>query len=69
MTRFANGLRSLLADARGLTTVEYAIVLCLIAALGVAAWARFGRDLNQSIGRANVTIRDHLHVSSKGRQR
>jgi Flp pilus assembly pilin Flp len=65
MTRFAHRLRLLVPDERGLTTVEYTIVLCLIAALCVGAWATLGGDLNTYVGRANIALRDHLHVSSK----
>jgi Flp pilus assembly pilin Flp len=38
-------LRALLADERGLTTVEYVIVLCLIAALSVGLWADLGERI------------------------
>jgi Flp pilus assembly pilin Flp len=48
-------LRALLADERGLTTVEYVIVLCLIAALSVGLW----RDLGNNItGYLNGAIED-----------
>lgn len=52
--------RHWLTDERGLTTVEYALALSLIAAAGVAAWSRFGVELQRDLGRANVTIRDCL---------
>jgi Flp pilus assembly pilin Flp len=48
--------RRLVADARGLTTVEYTIVLCLIAALCVAAWKNFGDNVNGYIGKATNDI-------------
>ena len=37
--------RSLLADTRGLSTVEYVILLCLIAVLGFAAWSKVGNTV------------------------
>ncbi|MBW2402463.1 MAG: hypothetical protein JRF42_01335 [Deltaproteobacteria bacterium] len=36
---------SLMRDQRGLTTVEYIIVLGLIAVVGIAAWQQFGETL------------------------
>jgi Flp pilus assembly pilin Flp len=53
------GLR-LRDDARGLTTVEYTIVLCLIAALCVAAWKKFGDSVNGYIGQSTTELNDNL---------
>jgi Flp pilus assembly pilin Flp len=36
---------SLLSDQRGLTTVEYVIVLCLIASVAVGLWQKFGSNV------------------------
>jgi Flp pilus assembly pilin Flp len=58
--------RRLLRDDRGLTTVEYTIVLCLIAALCVGVWAKFGAHLQQHLSGASVTLRDYLHTGGKG---
>lgn len=41
-------------DQRGLTTVEYTIVLCLIAAMAVVTWQKFGSS-----------VRDYLSASSQ----
>jgi Flp pilus assembly pilin Flp len=38
-------IRSLLADTRGLSTVEYIIILCLIAVVGFAIWQKFGNTV------------------------
>ncbi len=35
----------LLSDERGLTTVEYIIVLGLVAVLGISTWQKFGDTL------------------------
>ena len=43
---------SLLADQQGLTTVEYVIVLCLIAALAVGTWSRLGGEVEDYLARA-----------------
>ncbi|HTM44300.1 MAG TPA: hypothetical protein VL137_05060 [Polyangiaceae bacterium] len=37
-----NRLRKLVADDRGLSTVEYVIVLVLIAAVAMGTWQKFG---------------------------
>jgi Flp pilus assembly pilin Flp len=38
---------SLLSDERGLTTVEYVIVLCLIAVISVEAWQTLGGNIHR----------------------
>jgi Flp pilus assembly pilin Flp len=58
--------RRLLADTRGLTTVEYTIVLCLIAALSVGSWAAFGGNIERYLSSARISLRDHLTTSGKG---
>jgi Flp pilus assembly pilin Flp len=45
-------LRALLADERGLTTVEYVIVLCLIAAVSVGLWGDLGDMITGHLDRA-----------------
>ena len=37
--------RHLVKDERGLTTVEYIIVLGLVAVLGISTWQKFGDTL------------------------
>jgi Flp pilus assembly pilin Flp len=58
----------LVKDARGLATVEYVIVLALIAASAVALWSRFGMSIQKDVGRAQTSIRDHLSVDSKAKE-
>jgi Flp pilus assembly pilin Flp len=43
-------MRAFLADERGVTTVEYVIVLVLIAIAGLAAWKRFGETVHRKVG-------------------
>jgi Flp pilus assembly pilin Flp len=50
--------RSIVADQRGLTTVEYIIVLGLIAVVGIAAWQKFGETLTGEIEAADGYIAD-----------
>jgi Flp pilus assembly pilin Flp len=38
-------LQHRLADQRGASTVEYAIVVCLVAAVGVGVWQQFGSNI------------------------
>lgn len=46
----------LLRDERGLTTVEYIIILCLIAVVGFAIWKKFGETVKQKVGGADNVI-------------
>jgi len=47
--------RALLADEAGLTTVEYIIILCLIAVVGFAIWKQFGQTVEyKAKGATNV---------------
>jgi len=48
----------LLNDQRGLTTVEYIIVLGLIAIVGIAAWQQFGETLTGEIEAADSYMAD-----------
>lgn len=50
--------KTLLTDKRGLTTVEYIIVLGLIAVVGIAAWQQFGETLIGEVEAADGYIAD-----------
>jgi Flp pilus assembly pilin Flp len=50
--------RNLVSDERGLTTVEYIIVLGLIAVVGIAAWQKFGETLTGEVQAADGYIAD-----------
>ena len=43
-------------DERGLSTVEYVIVLVLIAAVAMGTWNQFGRDVLTKLEDANDTF-------------
>ena len=47
---------SLLKDQRGLTTVEYIIILCLIAVVGFAIWKKFGETVKTKVGAADTVV-------------
>ncbi|HEY8430244.1 MAG TPA: hypothetical protein VIL20_17805 [Sandaracinaceae bacterium] len=49
-------LTGLLRDERGLTTVEYIIILCLIAVVGFAIWRQFGQTVKEKVGGANNVV-------------
>jgi len=50
-----NTLR-LVSDERGLSTVEYVILLVLIAALCVATWNALGKEIKAKLGAAGDQI-------------
>ena len=55
----------LLADERGLTTVEYTIVLVLVAAAAVSSWRLFGQSVQRHLRRADTSIRDEMTVGKE----
>lgn len=58
--------RALAADTRGLTTVEYAIVLCLVAVVSVSMWSTFGQTINDNLTNANELIGSELGGATGG---
>ena len=56
MTTIRTRLARLHLDQRGLTTVEYAIVLCLIAAVVVGTWQKFRAGLKNRIASSTTQI-------------
>jgi len=57
-------IRSLLADTRGLSTVEYIIILCLIAVVGFAIWQKFGTTVKTKATGADSVINTLVTTSS-----
>jgi hypothetical protein len=53
----------LLGDDRGLSTVEYIIILCLIAVVGFALWKQFGQTVEGKT-RGATTVVGGLPTSS-----
>ena len=49
-------LRRLLRDQRGLSTVEYVIILMLIAVVGIVAWRTFGNTVVGKINAGNSQV-------------
>ncbi|MDQ3031034.1 MAG: hypothetical protein M3Y87_01350 [Myxococcota bacterium] len=56
-------VRELLADTRGLSTVEYIIILCLIAVVCFAIWKKFGETVKAKVAGAD-TLTDTLPTTS-----
>jgi Flp pilus assembly pilin Flp len=51
-----NNVRSLIKDTEGLSTVEYVIILILIAVVGITAWRTFGNTVVNKINSGNSQI-------------
>jgi Flp pilus assembly pilin Flp len=49
MQQIRKYLRALRGDQRGLTTVEYAIILCVIVAISVGTWDSFGNKVQEKL--------------------
>ena len=58
-------MRSLLRDTRGLSTVEYIIILCLIAVVGFAVWQKFGETVKGKVGAAEGVVGDLPETSDE----
>lgn len=56
--RARTSLRRLAEDTRGLSTVEYIIILCLIAVVCFAVWKQFGNTVEFKTKGASRTIGD-----------
>ena len=54
--RRAAGKHALVRDERGLSTVEYVIILVLVAAAAIALWMSFGSVLRTKIGAATTEL-------------
>ena len=55
----------LLRDTRGLSTVEYIIILCLIAVVGFAVWQKFGNTVKSKVSAAEGVVGDLPEESSE----
>ena len=50
--------KGLLKDKRGLSTVEYIIILVLVAVGGIELWTKFGTTLEEKIETSNTAVGD-----------
>ena len=51
-----DGVRSVARDERGLSTVEYIIILVLIAVAGIGLWRAFGDTVSEKISGATSEV-------------
>ena len=49
-------IRTLARDTEGLSTVEYVIILMLIAVVGIVAWRQFGNTVVSKINSGNSQV-------------
>ncbi len=54
------GKRSLLCDQRGLSTVEYTVLLVLIVAIAVATWNKFGKNVHDQLVDSNDKFENYV---------
>jgi Flp pilus assembly pilin Flp len=54
---------SLVSDERGLSTVEYVIILVLIAAAAVGTWTTFGATITTKIKDSEKEIRENVVIT------
>lgn len=63
-TRPVGASLRLVSDTRGLSTVEYIIILCLIAVVGFALWKQFGQRVEGKTRGATTVIGVGLPTTS-----
>ncbi|MDD5306920.1 MAG: hypothetical protein PHU25_06315 [Deltaproteobacteria bacterium] len=54
--KMTKGMAALGRDTRGLSTVEYIIILVLIAVAGIGLWTTFGDTVGAKIGESTDAI-------------
>ncbi len=52
----ANGNTSVLGDERGLTTVEYIIILVVIAVMAIGVWKNFSKSVKAQVVDSQTAI-------------
>jgi Flp pilus assembly pilin Flp len=55
---------TLLNDERGLSTVEYVVILVLVCAVAIGTWTMFGQQVRCALGMANDTVAAGIGVDS-----
>jgi Flp pilus assembly pilin Flp len=56
---------SLARDERGLSTVEYVIILVLIAVLGIVSWNKFGATVKDKIDSSQSAV-ENMENATEG---
>jgi Flp pilus assembly pilin Flp len=61
-TNESRTLERFVRDTAGLSTVEYIIILVLIAIVGMAAWSKFGTTVKQKVDGSTDRVDETLGV-------
>lgn len=56
LARRAIGKDSVLGDERGLTTVEYVIILVIIAVMAIGVWKNFGTAVTDQVDKSKTAV-------------
>jgi len=56
LARRAMGKGSIVGDERGLTTVEYVIILVLIAVMAITVWQKFGTSIQGQVTKSTTAV-------------
>jgi Flp pilus assembly pilin Flp len=56
LARSVAGKSSIVRDERGLTTVEYVIILVLLAVTAISVWNTFGDSVKKQVGTSTTAI-------------
>jgi Flp pilus assembly pilin Flp len=59
-------LRNLISDERGLSTVEYIILLVLVAVMSITAWKTFGDRVRTTVGDSTTSIQNNVDGTNIG---
>jgi Flp pilus assembly pilin Flp len=60
-------LRSFLRNTRGLSTVEYVIILVLVAVMAIGTWKKFGGTVVGKVSDSTKTIETEVTPSNSGK--
>ena len=58
-------IKTLVRDTEGLSTVEYIILLVLVAVIAIAAWRTFGDTVRAKVTRSTGRIQNDLDPSQQ----
>jgi Flp pilus assembly pilin Flp len=68
INKLQNLLNKLKSDDRGLSTVEYVVLLVLIVAVAVALWNVFGNTVTGKLSDATKTFDNNVQTGKNGTQ-
>jgi Flp pilus assembly pilin Flp len=56
MKKEKRGRLSLIRDTRGLSSVEYLVLLVVVAVAGIAVWKKLGKSISDKAGAASKSL-------------